>query len=137
MKLLSCALALLVAAHLHAADAPREQEDFGQTERMETAPVEVDFSPINMATAQKFNMKFVVTSYDNSRTPMLVMIDGGGIAGDVAHLVKVSLPPGWDVELDGCKLIINSYKGSRIKSVEITLAGEKKEVTPVVKRLRR
>ena len=99
--------------------------------------MEVDFSLINMATAQKFKMKFVVTSYDNTRTPMLVTIDGGGIAGDVADLVKSSLPAAWNVEQDGCKLVINSYKGSRIKSVEITLDGEKKEVTPVVKRLRR
>jgi hypothetical protein len=96
----------------------------------------IDFSPLAKATAANFKMNFAVTSHDNTRTPMVCTIDGGSAVGDMALAVKLSLPAGWDVEQDGSKLVIKSFKGSPIKSVEITLDGEKKELTPTVKRLK-
>jgi hypothetical protein len=130
MKWLSCALALL------AAPAPPEKNDPGMTEKKDTDPVEVDFGPLAKATAANYKFKFVVTSYDNSRTPMVVEAQAPTFPGVIADVVKTSLPAGWDVEVNGGKLIIKSYKGSPIKSVEITLDGEKKELTPTVKRLK-
>ncbi len=135
MKWPSCILALLVVTQLVAAPAPPEKNDRGMTEK-ETAPVEVDFSPLAKATAANYKIKFAVTSYDNSRTPMVVEAQSPTFPGVIADVVKTSLPAGWDVEKDGGKLVIKSYKGSPIKSVEITLDGEKKELAPTVKRLK-
>jgi hypothetical protein len=134
---LSCAPALLVVTQLAAAPAPPEKNDLGMTEKKETAPVEVDFSPLTKATAAKYQIKFAVTSYDNTRTPMVVNAQGYSPPDALAGVVKTSLPAGWDVQQDGNKLVIKSYKGSPIKSVEITLDGEKKELTPTVKRLKK
>jgi hypothetical protein len=128
MKRLSCILALLVAAQLVAAPAPLEKN--------ETDPVEIDFSPLAKATAANFKMNFTVTSYDKTWTPMVCTIPGGAAPSDVALTVKNSLPAGWEVVQDEEKLVIKSFKASPIKSVEITLDGEKKELTPTVKRLK-
>jgi hypothetical protein len=133
---LSCALALLVVTQLVAAPAPPEKNDPGMTEKKETAPVEVDFGPLTKATAANFKIKFAVTSYGNTRTPMVVNTQSGSTPDELADLVRLSLPAGWDVQQDGGKLVIKSYKGSPIKSVDITLEGEKKELTPTVKRLK-
>jgi hypothetical protein len=136
MKWLSCALPLLVVTQLVAAPAPPEKNDPGMTEK-ETGPVEVDFSPLAKATAAKYQIKFAVASYDNTRTPMVVNTQSGSTPDELADLVRLSLPAGWDVQQDGNKLVVKSYKGSPIKSVEISLEGEKKELTPTVKRLKK
>jgi hypothetical protein len=128
MKRLSCVLAVLVAAQLVAAPAPPEKKEID--------PMEIDFTPLAKATAANFKMNFAVTSHDNTRTPMVCNLPGGAAPADIALLVKTSLPQGWDVVQDDDKLVIKSFKGSPIKSVEITLDGEKKELTPTVKRLK-
>jgi hypothetical protein len=112
------------------APAPPEKDP---TKKKGSGPMEIDFSPLTKATANFYKMKIVVKAADGNFTPISIDLTGKPGPTQAAQGVDTSLPAGWVRSLKGEKLIVKSYKGSPVKSIEIKLEGEKAVATPIVR----
>jgi hypothetical protein len=104
--------------------------------RADDGPIEVDFSPLPGADNDTEYRLRLVVKMGGKELDQEYKIGKRTNTADVAELIRESLPDGFDVKLDGAKLVINTYDGKPIDKLTITATGLPKGADqPKVRRL--
>ena len=118
-----------------AAPAPEKKE--------EVRPVEIDFSPVPEKAvgdnALNYELHFVIQSKDGQTYKHSFTVKGGAFSAELLReLVSTSLDESdWSVmKLDKKKLIVKGYKGSPVKTVEVTAERLEEGFIPTTRRIK-
>jgi hypothetical protein len=104
--------------------------------KADAGPFEVDFSPIDKSKAMDCKLMITILTEGGARFRETYSQTGGVSASDFASVLETSLGADWKVKREDGKVTITSYKGDRIKSVEVIPVGLDEKSAPTVKRVK-
>lgn len=122
---------ILTALLLGAVPAPPEKP------KEESGPVEINFAPLPESGIGKYKIHIVAETRGGDKFKESYTADRAVPASNIRFLVERSFQSaGWKVQCsDEAKLLVEGYKNSPLKSLEVTTEGLTKEQTPIIKRV--